>query len=97
MRLDPRPGRADADAIALARAIRFRQRLQRPGQIEDLHLGQHDEDYVADTSISSFTSATVMMRAKRLRSTASVRSTIASVDSDPIGNVAVASVMKSTS
>jgi hypothetical protein len=86
MRMNLRFRRADLDRIA-----RFRERLQRSGEVEDLDLGQHDEDYAANTS------STFAIRAKRPRKTASVRSMIASVDNVPIGNVSVASVTKSTS
>src|SRR5205823_7081418 len=99
--------RADANRIARVTAMRFMTRLQRTGEIEDLDLRQEEKNHLFDVvpaSASSFTmSLTHAMRAKRLRSTNSVRRKISAVvNSSPfseftIGNVCVASVMKSAS
>ena len=100
------PGRAGEDPVVPAAAVGLVEDLDRTGQVQDLHVGTEDEDHPlhgrAAFSSSSSSSSTRAIRAKRLRSTASVRRTISSVDSSEpsgsaIGKVAVASVTKSTS
>src|SRR5205085_10314205 len=90
-----------------AAAIRFMERLQRPAEVEDLDLRQDEKNHLFDgaaTSDSSLTmSPTPAMRAKRLRSTNSVRLKMSSVAKispvfgSTMGNVCVASVTKSAS
>jgi hypothetical protein len=97
VRTNPLARRAETRPVSRSRRIRLVERLERTGEIEDLDLGQQDEDYFANAAISCRTSPAVMMRANLPRNTASVRSMIASVVRVPIGNVSVASVTKSTS